>query len=83
MTTDKPTSNIVSLVPNDKSAEDDDGELKIPTVEEVFERIKEAGLKEVVVVGVDDDGNVGFTTNIPSTAEVYMLMDVTKNRLIT
>ena len=72
--------NVISLVPKLEKVEDKE-EVKV-SAEDVFKQAVEAELTDIVIVGIKDGKQVGVVTNIPSLAELILLLEVAKKELI-
>ena len=75
MTDDTEQDNVISLVPQAKVEEKEEK----PDTDEIFKRAKnEAVFIDVIVVGVDKDGNMGMITNFGNTADIVHSLEAAK-----
>lgn len=75
--------NIVSLVEN-TSPPPEEEELKILSALEVLLKMEaEGGIEEVIIIGLDEDGQMGIGSNLPTTSQVNMLLDAAKINLLS
>ena len=74
--------NVVSIVPKlDAKLEVEDDDSEVTTAEETFGKATSAGFKEVVIIGVTEDGMMGYISNIDDIKDVVYLLEATKSAI--
>lgn len=71
--------NVISLVP---TKDEDAKEEKAPSLDDMFEQIKEGGLTKGIYIGINDDGYIGVIASVATVAEALLLLETAKMEIM-